>query len=233
MKVEVVIPAYNEQAIIKETALAIAGVLDGEHSIDWKITVADNGSTDSTKEVIENMNNPRIAVYTASGKGKGLALREAFNKSEASIVGFFDADLSVDPSILPVTLTLLDTGKADVVIGSRFHPDSRVDRGAYRSSSSRAFNLLSRIIIGVVHTDTQCGYKFMNTKGKEIFTQNTENTWLFDLEFLARCGKEGLLIQEVPVTWTEFRYPERKSKLHLLKDGLDAVVAMFRIRFAR
>jgi glycosyltransferase involved in cell wall biosynthesis len=156
-----------------------------------------------------------------------------FARSGAEIVGFFDADLSVDPGILPTTLSLVGGGTADIVIGSRFHPESRVDRGAYRSSSSRFFNLLARAIVGVAHADTQCGYKFMNQKGKEVFARNKENTWFFDLEFLARAGREGLRIQEVPVAWTEFRYAGRKSKLHPLKDGLNAVMAMLRIRSAQ
>jgi len=233
MKVEVVIPAYNEGTIIKETTLAIAHVLERVPDLDWKITIADNGSTDGTKEVIKKMDNPRIMVYTASRRGKGLALREAFKQSDATIVGFFDADLSVDPKALPETLETIHAGKADVVIGSRFHPESHVDRGTYRSGSSRFFNFLARMIVGVRYADTQCGYKFMNRKGIELFSQNREDSWFFDLEFLVRGERQGIRIHEVPVDWIESRYPERKSKLHPFKDGVDAVIAMFRIRFAQ
>ncbi len=230
MKVEVVIPAYNEETIIKETVSAIVDVLKGIVDIDWKMTIADNGSTDGTRKVIEKMEDSRISVYTASAKGKGRALREAFSQSDAAVIGFFDADLSVDPEILPSTIEYFKKDLYDVVIGSRFHSESSIDRGVYRSGSSRVFNMLARWIVGVSTIDTQCGYKFMNKKGKELFLQNKENTWFFDLEFLANAQKAGLRVEESPVRWTEFRYPLRKSKLHPFSDGCKAIQAMFRIK---
>ena len=100
----------------------------------------------------------------------------------------------------------------------------------WRTGSSKLFNMLARVITHVTVSDTQCPLKIMNRRGREIMLATEEETWFFDLEFIALCERLGIGKVEVPVTWEEHRYPNRGSKVRALRDGFGAVVAMWRIR---
>jgi hypothetical protein len=70
----------------------------------------------------------------------------------------------------------------------------------------------------------------MNTRGRAILTSCIDKGWFFDREFLAKAHKRGLVIKEIPIFWEEFRYPNRKSKLHVVRAGLQSIVSLLRIR---
>lgn len=106
----------------------------------------------------------------------------------------------------------------------------RVKRTHLRTYSSELFNLARRILLRIPVRDTQCGLKVMNTAGIDVLRKCRENTWFLDMEFLARAHAAKLRIKEVPVDWDEYRFPKRKSKLNVVRDGILAIIAMLRIR---
>lgn len=230
MKLDLIIPAYNESLVIRDTIKTVYGVLSSLPDTEWSIIVADNGSTDGTKEKALKDEFPNVSVLEVQGKGKGLAIRTAAISSSADVFGFIDADLSADPSSIPLFIEKIRSGEVDVVIGSRLLDTHTVHRGFWRTLTSKVFNLLRKGILGIDVVDSQCGLKFMNKKGVEVLRKCTEDTWFFDLEFLFLAQSKGLRILEVPVGWEEFRYEGRESKLNVLRDGISAIVAMFRIR---
>jgi glycosyltransferase involved in cell wall biosynthesis len=227
MKIELCIPAYNEADTILRALDVLRSALPQDLPVE--IVVAENGSTDGTAEVVERARLVGVRVLRVQGKGKGLAIRTAASKSGADVFGFIDADLSADPTVIPELINRIIRG-CDIAIGSRMLDADLVNRGTLRTLSSRGFNLLARAILGVRCSDTQCGLKFMNASARELLARVEESGWFFDLELLARGAAQGMRIEEHPVRWEEFRFPERQSKLSVMKDGLEAVRSMFRIR---
>ncbi len=231
MKFALCVPTYNEESIILDTIFELSNILDKlSKNIQWQIIIADNGSSDKTRELVASLKTDNVSVMSILEKGKGIAISNVSKNIDADFFGFIDADLSADPKIIPEMLNYLIFEKFDVVIGSRFSDKTLVSRGYFRSASSKIFNFLQSFILGIQVSDTQCGIKLMNRQGVEILKICEEKTWFLDLEFLAYAELKKLKIVEVPVRWNEFRYKNRKSKLRVWQDGFSAIIAMFRVK---
>jgi dolichyl-phosphate beta-glucosyltransferase len=223
------IPAHNERDIIAESVRTIAEHLRAIESS--ALLVVDNGSIDGTASAVTRLALPSVDAVYIEAKGKGIAiLHAARHGREADFFGFIDADLSVDPKYIQKLLEPVVRGEADIVIGSRLSDTRMVRRSFWRTASSRVFNALRLVLLGVPVQDSQCGLKIMNARGRTILKGCEEEGWFLDLEFLARAHQKGLSILELPVAWDEHRFANRASKLRLLRDGLGAVRAMIRIR---
>ncbi len=227
---DIAIPAHNEAAIIVPTLKLVTLALEKIPHLTWRIIVVDNASTDGTAEVVRNANIPHVEVVTTTKRGKGAALKAAAAYSDATYFGFIDADASPDPKAFAVMLTHAEQHKAHLVVGSRFHKYSTTDRSILRHNSSRIFNFCARLIVGIRVNDTQCPMKLMDTRGKKLLQTCTDDTWFLDLELIARAEKAKLTLLVLPVIWKEFRYPNRKSKLHLGADAVGAIKTMWVIR---
>ncbi len=225
-----IVPAYNEAAVIAETVRELDRVLSKVPKLTYEIIVADNGSTDGTAEIAQGVNLPHLKVLSVPQRGKGFAITHAAKFSDADVFGFCDADLSADPSSLPDMLFHIENG-AHVVVGSRLLDEHLVRRAFWRTFSSKVFNVARRMILGIRVADSQCGLKLFKGTHIHLVRDSVETGWFLDMEILARAEREKLTIVEVPVSWTEFRYADRKSKLRVLRDGFGALVAMVRIRY--
>lgn len=230
MTLDLVIPAHNESEVILPTLTLISDALNGIPDLSWQIIVAENGSTDDTYAVVKNANLPQVTIFSARQKGKGAALKEAAALSRAEYFGFTDADASPDPTAVAGMLREMCAHDTNLIIGSRFHPDTITDRGMLRQASSRLFNIFARLIVGISVSDTQCPLKIMDKHGKALLVLCEENTWFLDLELIGKAEQQGLRMQTMPVNWTEFRYPLRKSKLRMVSDGGSAIVNMLKLR---
>lgn len=231
MRFELCIPVYNEEEIILNTLNVVSNSLKKLPSeISWSIVVSDNGSTDQTATKVENLNDSKIRLIKIGKKGKGNAIVTVAQMCEKDFFGFIDADLSANPDYIIQMIDILLKGQSDVVIGSRLIDEDRVDRSIIRTISSKFFNILQHVLFRLDIKDTQCGLKVMNKVGLGTFILCKEETWFLDLEFLAFCKKKGLRVLEIPVSWKEFYYKDRKSKLRVFRDGFCAIISMFRIR---
>lgn len=224
---DICVPAYNEEKVIRASLTELNAVLKEVPNITYRIIVADNASTDRTAAEASLVEG--VTVLSVPEKGKGAALAAAARASTADAFGFIDADLSADPRDFEKLFSALAQG-ADIAIGSRLLDAHTVHRGFLRSLSSRSFNVLRKVLVGVSVTDTQCGMKLMKKEGRELLARCEEHGWFFDIELLARAERAHLAIAEIPVRWEEFRYADRKSKLNLVQDAVGALRAMLRIR---
>jgi putative flippase GtrA len=204
--VDVVVPVYNEQAALEQSIRRLHGFLTDRFPFTWRIVIADNASTDGTPFIAAALaaELPGVTHLRLDRKGRGLALREAWTRSDARVASYMDVDLSTDlRGLLPLVAPLL-SGHSDVAIGSRLARGAHVVRGPKRELISRAYNTILHATLRVGFTDAQCGFKAV-TRGAaaRLLPQIRDDGWFFDTELLVLAGRDGLRIHEVPVDWVD------------------------------
>jgi hypothetical protein len=115
-----------------------------------------------------------------------------------------DVDLSSDISCIPNLMRKLEEG-ADIVVGSRNTKGSVVRRSLTRGIMSASYNFLAQIIFGTGIKDLQCGCKAFNRAALPFALSAKSDGFFWDTEFLISAEKNGLRIEEVPISWTEFK----------------------------
>ncbi len=203
--VDVVIPVYNEERVLAATVRRLTAFLDGELPHRWRIVIANNQSTDRTREIGESLSSTdaRVSVLNLSRKGRGVAVREAWNQSTADIVSYMDVDLSTDLRYFPMLVESVRT-VYDMSVASRLLPASRVVRSFKREQLSRAYNRLIRMVFRTRFTDTQCGFKAMRRDVARVLLPHVHGDgWFFDAELLILAERNGFRVLELPVEWTD------------------------------
>jgi glycosyltransferase involved in cell wall biosynthesis len=204
--VEIVIPVYNEQRALEPSVRKLHRYMKREFTFPFQITIADNASVDTTLERARALavELAEVEVLHLERKGRGRALRAAWARSEADVVGYMDVDLSTELSALPSLLVPLLQDRADVAIGSRLASGAEVTRGVKRELISRAYNILLRVGLGVGFSDAQCGFKAVRRELlAELLGRVEDNSWFFDTELLYQAERCELSIHEVPVRWVD------------------------------
>ncbi len=160
----VIIPAANEENRIEKPLVNLLQKLPKNYSV----LVVRNG-TDSTPAIIKKLTikYPNLKLLSFNKPiGKGKALVEGFKQAN-NRVAFYDADGATPVFELERMNALLDNG-ADIVIGSRWLPESRADMGSLRRRfASRCFNFLVRCLFSLNYADTQCGTKAFSQRAQQ------------------------------------------------------------------
>ena len=148
--VEVVVPVYNEERVLAASVTRLHDYLSGSFPFAFRITVADNASTDATWFVARQLaaRLPKVRAVHLDQRGRGRALRHVWSLSDADVVAYMDVDLSTGlEAMLPLVAPLL-TGHSDLAIGTRLSHGAAVLRGPRRELISRCYNLLLRAVLG-------------------------------------------------------------------------------------
>lgn len=228
-EITICIPARNEESVILPTLDAIIAMCDIHTQFSWRILVVDNASEDDTAGRVLTYADPRVVVISEITLGKGAAVVTGAKQCRSTYFVYIDADLSANPHQIPVLIEKVREGN-DIAIGSRLLNESIVHRSLWRTTTSKLFQMYAQIMVPVSVSDSQCPLKVMNEAGYVVLASCVDTGWFFDREFLAKAWKQKLLIEEVPIFWEEFRYPNRKSKLHVLSAGLQSLVSLWKIR---
>jgi glycosyltransferase involved in cell wall biosynthesis len=183
----------------------------------FTVTVADNGSTDATEGVAKRLMGtyPSMRYVKVGERGVGLALKTSWGQSTADVVGYLDVDLATNIKHLAEVVRLFEKERAVIVNGSRNLPASQVvNRSLLRTITSRVFNMLLRLTLGVNFTDGMCGFKFLRRSayGQIVKAGVINDGWFFCTEILFVAEKLGLPIRELPVHWTD----DRDSRVRLV-----------------
>lgn len=201
-----VLPVYNEGATLDVSVRQLHGFLADNLPFSWQIVIADNASTDRTLEIAQRLAGELDHVTTMHlpERGRGRALRAAWNASDALVLGYMDVDLSTDlKALLPLLAPLL-SGHSDLAIGTRLGRGARVTRSPKRELISRAYNAILKLALGARFSDAQCGFKAIRADvARELLPRVRDEEWFFDTELLVLAQREGLRIHEVPVDWVE------------------------------
>jgi len=204
--VEIVVPVYNEHAVLATSIRRLHTYLSEEFPFSWRIVIADNASTDDTLAIAQGLAEalPGVDVLHLAQKGRGRALRAAWSTSESDIVAYMDVDLSTDlRALLPLVAPLL-SGHSDLAIGTRLAHGARVSRSTKREFISRSYNHLLHGALRARFSDAQCGFKAARTEViRDLLPAVSDDAWFFDTELLVLAERRGLRIYEVPVDWVE------------------------------
>ncbi|MCF7820729.1 MAG: glycosyltransferase [Candidatus Pacebacteria bacterium] len=234
MLIEICLPAYNEETILKKNITILLNFLKNKTwSFNWQITVAINNSSDNSLEIIKKLvqNNKEISYYNLEKGGKGHAIKYAWHKSKADIFVYMDVDLAVSLENLPSLLEAIYKEKNHLAWGSRLLAKSQTERGWLRTISSKIYNLFSQLALKHKFSDLQCGFKAIDNKIREkILPLVKDDAWFFDTELIIFSKDNGYRLKEIPVNWKESRYQERKSKIKPFKDACLFVEKTLKLR---
>ncbi len=226
--VQIVVPVYNEAVDLERAVRTLTAYLESSLPYRWRVTIADNASTDETYAIAARLARqvPGVRVVHLDAKGRGRALKEVWLTSEADVVAYMDVDLSTDlAALLPLIAPLL-SGHSDVAIGTRLARGSRVVRGPKREVISRCYNLILRGSLGVTFSDAQCGFKALRREAARQLLPLVEDTnWFFDTELLVLAQRAGLRIHEVPVDWTD----DPGTTVHIVSTATEDLRGVWRL----
>jgi glycosyltransferase involved in cell wall biosynthesis len=203
----IIMPVFNEEATIGES---INSVLAAPYAKE--LIIVDDGSTDSTRKFLQNIDHPEIKVLThEKNLGKGAAVQTGLAGASGDIILIQDADLEYDPSEYPILLKPIISGKADVVFGSRF-----AGHGAHRVLyfwhyiGNRFLTQLSNLLTNLNLTDMEAGYKVFTRKALQGI-KITQRGFGFEPEIVAKIAKKRMRIYEVPISYYGRTYEEGKK----------------------
>ena len=198
-----VVPAYKQEKTIVDDIKNLDKVLD-LLVLKHEIIVVVDGFLDKTYEKIKNqeqkIKNLRVLGY-GDNRGKGFAIKLGVMEARGDVIGFIDAGMDLESSEISIMLDIMDWNNADIVLGSKLHPESKVDYPVARKILSWGYRTITHILFGYSVKDTQVGLKLFKRKAaKDVFSKIIVKKFAFDIEVLAVAHKLGYArIYEAPV----------------------------------
>ncbi len=228
---EIVVPVLNEERVLAASVGAVHHFLSGHlDSYEWRITIADNGSTDQTPEVARRLIDfyDHVGYTVLDQRGRGRALKKAWLDSKADMVAYMDVDLSTNLNdLIPLVGAIADEGY-DLAIGSRLLDESLVEgRSRGREFTSRAYNMVIQASFFVGFRDAQCGFKAVSRRAADLLLPLIKDTgWFFDTELLIVAEKNGFRIKEIPVRW----HDDPDTRVRVFSTAMHDLAGLARLR---
>ena len=225
---DIVVPAYNEEFNLSRSVSRLHDYLATQVPMSFRITIADNASTDATAAVADRLADrfSEVRAVHLTQKGRGRALKQVWLASDADVLVYMDVDLSTDLSALLPLVAPLVSGHSDLAIGTRLHRGSRVVRGPKREFISRCYNMILRGTLAARFSDAQCGFKAIRRDVAQQLLPLVQDTgWFFDTELLVLAERSGLRIHEIPVDWTD----DPDSRVDVVQTAKDDLRGVWRV----
>ncbi|MEX1365532.1 MAG: glycosyltransferase [Nannocystaceae bacterium] len=206
-ELSLVIPVYNEEAILEQSLNGLCDRLDAE-GLSYEVVLAENGSRDRTVEIGERVaqRRPQVRLLSYPEPNYGGALREGIYRSRGRFVICEEIDLC-DVGFHLRALDILRGGQVDVVIGSKAMRGAADTRPLPRRVATRVYNGLLRITLGFTGTDTH-GLKALRREAiLPVVARCVVEHDVFASELVIRAERSGLRLREIPVTIEELRAP--------------------------
>lgn len=228
-ELSIIIPAYNEEAVIASTIEDVATYFTTSQ-IPYEIVVVDDGSTDRTVDVVQEIMARHRTVWLLQSNhlGKGGAVKHGMLKARGLHLLFMDADHSTHIREWGKCAPWLRDGYA-IVIGSRKMrgADIRVRQPLLREAMGKVFTWLTNAVLATGVTDVTCGFKvFQARAAREVFRRQRLEGWGFDAEILFIARRLGYRMKEVPVVWRN----DETTKVRLVQDTIRSFTELLQIR---
>ena len=205
--VSIVIPVYNEEGIL---ASSIAELREKLRGFPWsyEILISENGSRDRTVELAQELarDAPEVQVHSLGEPNYGKALKQGILRARGKFVICDEIDLC-DVEFYRRALELLESGRAEMVVGSKVMKGANDDRPLFRHVATIVLNGMLRVAVGFRGTDTHGLKAFDRETLLPIVEQCVIDRDLFASEFVIRAGREGKNVVEIPLRVQEKRKP--------------------------
>lgn len=236
-KISVLMPAFNECHHIMGNLMEVVATFE-RFALDFEIVVIDDGSADNTylhaaRAAIRHPDRIRVIRCDLNG-GKGNALVSGTRYASGDCVVFLDADMDLHPAQLTNFFEIMEHEGADAVIGSKWHPESRVTYPLIRKFYSFGYFALVRALFQLPLRDTQTGLKLFRTELlRTVFPRAVSKRFCFDVELLAIAHRLGYKIVDAPVH-LEFRRTLGRLRFPVVLSMLaETLVIFFRLRIKK
>ena len=199
--ISLVIPAFKQEKTILKDLNRIEKVLK-QLRYDYEIIVVVDGMLDNTYQNAKKTQSTHITVFGyEKNRGKGYAIRYGMVRAKGAIIGFMDSGMDINPNSLSMLLEHFEWYNADIIVGSKRHPASKVDYPFNRKVLSFVSQVFIRLLFGLNVRDTQTGMKFFKKKViKDVAPRLLVKKFAFDIEMLAVAYSLGYKrIFEAPV----------------------------------
>jgi len=220
----IILPTLNEEEAIGRVIEEIPVRDLADKGYDVNVMVVDGNSTDRTRQIAEAKG---AEVIIESRKGKGRAMRTAFDTVDADFIFMLDADYTYPATYIPEMLDILQRD-CDVVIGSRLK--GQIERGGMSRLNvvgNRLLTLMANILYQTRISDLCTGY--WGFKREVIPTLSlTADGFDFEADLFSQVGKKGYRINEIPI---DYRRRQSPAKLNSIRDGLKIGKALIKKRF--
>ena len=227
MLLSVIIPVYNERDTIVEIFHQVH-----KASFPKEIIVVDDGSTDGTQDLLHQLSQQGIpeltVIFLHKNRGKGAALREGIGRACGDFTVIQDADLEYDPADYPRLLEPLLTGKADVVLGNRFHGGPHRVLYFWHFLGNRILTLLCNVLTNTNLMDMEAGYKAFRTSVLQSLHLEAQRFGI-EPELVIKVARLGCRMYEVPISYYGRTYAEGKKITW--RDGVAALYFLIKYRF--
>lgn len=200
-KFSLIIPVYKQEKTIKRDIEAIIKVLS-ILTVPFEIIPVIDGYLDNSFKVAKGVKDRRVRVVGyKTNHGKGYAVRFGFSHATGDVIGFIDAGGDLKPQALPRMLTQFEFQNADVVVGSKRHPESKIEYPLYRKILTFVYQKFTKLLFGLDIRDTQVGMKIYKRQLLEdVLPRLLVKQFAFDIEMLAVAYHLGYRkIYEAPV----------------------------------
>ncbi|HET9075949.1 MAG TPA: glycosyltransferase [Acidimicrobiales bacterium] len=227
MRLDIVIPAHNEQHRIDRTLAQFRSRIADP---DVRFMVAMDRCTDATPAIVDDhaRRDRRVVPIRYPKLGKGGVIMETLRRCDADLVGFVDADCATPPAEFLNLVEAVRRADADMAIGSRWHRSAVLPgrRPLARRLESRVFAGLVRTLFGLPYRDTQCGAKVFRRQVTEaVLPLMSSRDFLFDVELLIAARSMGFDVLEVPTVWVD----RPGSRLSAGRDGRRMAMSLLRL----
>lgn len=224
----VVIPVHDASSFLAARLPLLSQYLE-EHLDAYEIVAVDDGSTDRTAAIVEDLRLPRTSVLRLPRNGgKFAAIAAGVARSRGRSVLFTDADVPYNLSAIPYLCSLVLEGGHHVAVGDRTLRSSNIQEGSspFRHLVSRSVRTYVRLLVTGGIYDTQCGIKAIDGQvARKLFPLLREHRFAGDIELIYIALRYNMAIRRVPVDLV-FQAPTSVR----IRDGLDLIPASYRVR---
>lgn len=232
-----IVPAYRQEKTIKKDLENINFSLSqGLKDTDYEIICVVDGKLDGTEQEARKVKSRKVKVYSyKENQGKGYAVRFGMKKAKGDIISFLDAGMDISPKSLMMLIAHMDWYEADIIVGSKRHPVSRVNYPLRRKLYSIGYHFGAKILFGLPLTDTQSGIKIFKRKVvKKILPKLLVKRYAMDIEMLAVARHFGFKrIYEAPI---EVHFDQNTSRIKwptIFRMAWDTLAVFYRLKILR